>query len=165
MSLKCPEIWLERFQINSECSTVCPSENNLNRLSSSMPRCLKLQHELQDHLFADVLAPLPVTFYICFSVQPQLCHAEGKWKCPCSPSPFLQSANSSLWTARLMPCGPMIVLATSEDTKGSVTCQHPASVKASVCVRPWDSAAENNQIIAGFRCCLPPSLRPLTCNQ
>lgn len=30
-----------------------------------------------------------------------------------SPSPFLQSLNSSLWTARLAPCGPMIVLITS----------------------------------------------------
>lgn len=36
-----------------------------------------------------------------------------------SPSPFLQSQNSSLWTARLMPWGPMIVLATetAEDQK------------------------------------------------
>lgn len=48
------------------------------------------------------------------------------------PRPFLQSQNSSLCTARLMPCGPMIVLATSKYTTDSKTYQHPAWSKASL---------------------------------
>lgn len=74
----------------------------------------------------------------------------------CSPSPFLQSQNSSLWTARLMPCGPMIVLATRKNTTDSKTYQHAASCKAS----PSLSGAQNNQIITGFCHCLPLPLSP-----
>lgn len=44
-----------------------------------------------------------------------------------SPSPFLQSLNSSLWTARLAPCGPMIVLITSTTQPAQTHVTHAAA--------------------------------------